>query len=265
MTVTHVGPRDQTRAFHEQALERVAAIPGVRHVAFAWGVPLTGNSWPAEIEVAGRAAASSAIVDRISLPLRAVTEDYFAVMSMRLVDGPPVPADRQRGGAARSASSTAAFVRQHLGDGVAVGRQLRFPGNDKPTHDRRRASTTRAPSGCASARNPSCTSRSARTARSPSTWSSAPPAIRWRWRRRSAPRCARIQPTVGGRARHDDGRDPPRIDRGADLRAAPARPASRSSRRCWPPSGSTACCRSRWGRGRRSWPCARRSGRAGTR
>ncbi len=51
-------PRDQTRAFHDQALERVAAIPGVRHAAFAWGVPLTGNSWPAEIEVPGRAAAS---------------------------------------------------------------------------------------------------------------------------------------------------------------------------------------------------------------
>ncbi len=87
MTVTHVGAREQSRAFHDQALERVAAIPGIRHVAFAWGVPLTGNSWPAEIEVAGRAAASSALVDRISLPLRAVTEDYFAVMSMRLVDG----------------------------------------------------------------------------------------------------------------------------------------------------------------------------------
>ena len=56
------GPR-QSRAFHEQALERVAAIPGVRHAAFAWGVPLTGNSWPAELEVVGRAAASSAIVD----------------------------------------------------------------------------------------------------------------------------------------------------------------------------------------------------------
>lgn len=44
MTVTHVGDRAQYRAFHEQGLERVAAIPGVRHAAFAWGVPLTGNS-----------------------------------------------------------------------------------------------------------------------------------------------------------------------------------------------------------------------------
>ncbi|MEO5821706.1 MAG: ABC transporter permease [Vicinamibacteraceae bacterium] len=131
MTVTHVGPRDQSRAFHEQALERVAAIPGVRHAAFAWGVPLTGNSWPAEIEVAGRAAASSAIVDRISLPLRAVTEDYFAVMSMRLVNGRLfLPTDND--GAPRAVIVNQAFVRQHLGDGVALGRQLRSPGDDKP-------------------------------------------------------------------------------------------------------------------------------------
>ena len=87
MTVTHVGDRAQGRAFHEQGLERVAAVPGVRHAAFAWGLPLTGNSWPAELEVAGRASGSSAIVDRISLPVRSVTEDYFAVMGMRLAEG----------------------------------------------------------------------------------------------------------------------------------------------------------------------------------
>jgi putative ABC transport system permease protein len=130
-TVTHVGARDQGRAFHEQALERVAAIPGVRHVAFAWGLPLTGNSWPAELEVTGRAAASSAIVDRISLPLRSVTEDYFAVMSMRLVDGRVfLPTDTE--GAPRVGIVNRAFVRQHLGEGVALGRQLRFRGDDKP-------------------------------------------------------------------------------------------------------------------------------------
>ena len=131
LTVTHVGAREQTRAFHEQALERVAAIPGVRRTAFAWGVPLTGNSWPAEFEVIGRAQASSAIVDRISLPLRAVTEDYFTVMSMRLTEGRLfLPTDNEE--APRVGIVNRAFVRQHLGDGVALGRQLRFPGDDKP-------------------------------------------------------------------------------------------------------------------------------------
>jgi putative ABC transport system permease protein len=131
MTVTHVGAREQSRAFHDQAVANVAALPGVRYAAFAWGVPLTGNSWPAELEIVGRASASSAIVDRISLPVRAVSEDYFAVMSMRLVEGRLfLPTDN--GDAPPVGIVNAAFVRRHLGGGLAIGRQLKFPGNDKP-------------------------------------------------------------------------------------------------------------------------------------
>ena len=133
MTVTHVGAGAQYRAFHDQALVDVAALPGVRRAAFAWGVPLTGNNWPAEIEVVGRAAASSAIVDRIGLPVRAVSEDYFAVMGMRLVEGRPfLPTDT--GDAPPVAIVNAAFVRRHLGGGQAVGRQIRFVGDERPPH-----------------------------------------------------------------------------------------------------------------------------------
>ena len=132
MTVTHVGDRAQYRAFHEQGLERVAALPGVSHAAFAWGVPLTGNSWPAEIEVVGRASGSSAIVDRISLPVRSITEDYFAVMGMRLVEGRPFQRSDDAD-APRVGIVNAAFVRQYLGGGPAIGQQLRFSPTDKPT------------------------------------------------------------------------------------------------------------------------------------
>ena len=44
MTVTSV-QGNKWKEFHQQALERVAAVPGVRNAAFAWGVPLTGNKW----------------------------------------------------------------------------------------------------------------------------------------------------------------------------------------------------------------------------
>jgi putative ABC transport system permease protein len=131
MTVTHVGDREQYRAFHEQGLERVAAIPGVRHAAFAWGVPLTGNSWPAEIEVVGRATGSSAIVDRISLPVRSVSEDYFAVMGMRLVDGRLfLRSDNRDAPPVGIVNET--FVRRYLGSSPPIGQQIRFSGNDKP-------------------------------------------------------------------------------------------------------------------------------------
>ena len=43
--------------FHQRALERVSALPGVQHAAFAWGVPLTGNNWPAPVEIEGQPAA----------------------------------------------------------------------------------------------------------------------------------------------------------------------------------------------------------------
>jgi putative ABC transport system permease protein len=132
MTVTHVGDRDQYRAFHELGLERVAAIPGVRHAAFAWGVPLTGNSWPAEIQIAGRATGSSAIADRISLPVRSVSEDYFAVMGMRLVDG-RLFLRSDDNDAPRVGIVNETFVRRHLGSSPPLGQHILFVGNDKPT------------------------------------------------------------------------------------------------------------------------------------
>ena len=72
--------------FHRRALERVAALPGVQHAAFAWGVPLTGNSWPGQIEIEGHPAASKPS-DRISLPLRSVTEDYFNLLGLAISAG----------------------------------------------------------------------------------------------------------------------------------------------------------------------------------
>jgi putative ABC transport system permease protein len=132
MTVTSVGPGDQSRAFHTQSLERVAALPGVRHAAYVWGLPLTGNSWPAEIEVPGRAVSSSAIVDRISLPVRSVTEDYFAVMGIRLVEGRLfLPSDNDDAPLVSIVNQT--FVRRYLGSSPPLGQQLRFPGRGKPT------------------------------------------------------------------------------------------------------------------------------------
>jgi putative ABC transport system permease protein len=86
MSVTDVQSWSNWGPFHRQALERVAAIPGVQYAAFAWGVPLTGNNWPASMDIEGQPPAAKGS-DMISLPLRAVTPDYFKLMGMGLIDG----------------------------------------------------------------------------------------------------------------------------------------------------------------------------------
>ena len=127
MTVTAV-QRGQWQQFHTQALERVSALPGVTHAAFAWGLPLTGNKWPGEIEIPGQGG-SSKLADRITVPVRSVTPDYFAALSIRLVEG---RAFRQTddGEARRVAIVNTAFARRYFG-GRAMGRAFTFPGNQK--------------------------------------------------------------------------------------------------------------------------------------
>jgi len=68
--------------FHRRALERVIGASRREVRAFAWGVPLTGNNWPATLEIEGQPAASKAS-DQISLPLRSVTQDYFKLLGCR--------------------------------------------------------------------------------------------------------------------------------------------------------------------------------------
>jgi len=72
--------------FHRRALERVAAVPGVQHSAFAWGVPLTGNNWPWAMNIEGQRAVNK-IRDRISIPVRAATPDYFTLLGQTVSQG----------------------------------------------------------------------------------------------------------------------------------------------------------------------------------
>ena len=72
--------------FHRRALERVSALPGVQYAAFAWGVPLTNNSWPATVEIEGQPIADKPS-DQLSIPLRSVSEDYFKLLNLAISNG----------------------------------------------------------------------------------------------------------------------------------------------------------------------------------
>lgn len=130
MSVTEVQGFDKWSAFHHHALERVAALPGVEHAAFAWGVPLTGNNWTGPVEIEGQPRPAKAS-DELMLPLRAVTPDYFNLVGLPITDGRDFRnSDDQK-------SPAVAIVNRALADryfphGAAIGKKLWIFGHDNP-------------------------------------------------------------------------------------------------------------------------------------
>lgn len=130
MTVTEVQGRANWGPFHRQALERVAALSGVQYAAFAWGVPLTGNNWPASMDIEGQPPPVKES-DMIALPLRAVTPDYFKLMGMTLIDGREFRStDDDK--APTVAIVNQAFTRRYFPQGNSVGRKLWLGGRNRP-------------------------------------------------------------------------------------------------------------------------------------
>ena len=116
--------------FHQLALERVSALPGVQYAAFAWGVPLTGNNWPATLEIEGQPPAIKE-TDKTALPLRAVTQDYFKLMSLAMLDGREFHSTDDRK-APNVAIVNQAFVDRYFPKTSPVGRKFWMDGRDKP-------------------------------------------------------------------------------------------------------------------------------------
>lgn len=123
MSVTAV--QGDWTAFHHHALDRVSALPGVEYAAFAWGVPLTGNSWPAMVEFEGQPLTTKAS-DLPSMPLRSVTPDYFKLLRLQILEGRDFRSTDIRG------APSVAIVNRALADryflhGGAVGKKI-YPG-----------------------------------------------------------------------------------------------------------------------------------------
>jgi putative ABC transport system permease protein len=130
MSVTEVRSFAEWTNFHKQALQRVAAIPGVQYAAFAWGVPLTGNNWPATMEIEGQPPAVKES-DKTALPLRAVTEDYFKLMGLPMLGGRDFRSNDE-GKAPSVAIVNQAFADRYFSKGDAIGRKIWLNGRDKP-------------------------------------------------------------------------------------------------------------------------------------
>lgn len=129
MSVTSV--RGDWSQYHVRALERVSALPGVQHAAFAWGVPLTGNSWPATVEIEGQPAAGKPS-DQISLPLRSVTPGYFQLLGLAISDGRDFRSTDDRK-APNVAVINKALADRYFPKANAIGKKLWLRGRQRPS------------------------------------------------------------------------------------------------------------------------------------
>ena len=108
--------------FHVRALESVSTIPGVERAAFAWGVPLTGNNWGANIAIEDWVAPSGP-TERVSVPVRSVTPDYFELLGQSIVEGRGFRSSDDRQGT-RVAVVNQTFVDRYFAGSSALGRRF---------------------------------------------------------------------------------------------------------------------------------------------
>ena len=135
MNVTDInGPNFFT--FHDRTLARISALPGVKQVAFAWGVPLTGNKWMITVKIGGESD-SGKFNDALWIPLRSVTPEYFELMGQHVLSGRNFPAshstETNRAVMPSVAVVNEAMAKRYFPKVNPIGRMLRMPGReDKP-------------------------------------------------------------------------------------------------------------------------------------
>lgn len=127
MSVTSV--QDDWADFHERAIERVAALPGVEGVAFSWGVPLTGNNWPTAVEIEGVSPDDERL--RTPIAMRAATTGYFDLLGQAITGG----RDFSRSDASDGAPVVIvnqAFVDRYLSGAAPLARRVWVRGPNQP-------------------------------------------------------------------------------------------------------------------------------------
>ncbi len=128
MSVTAV--QGKWEDFHRRALERVSALAGVQYAAFAWGVPLTGNNWPVTLEIEGQPPALKES-DKIVMPARAVTSDYFKALGLPIVAGRELRTTDSNN-SAQVAVVNQAFADRYFPGASAIGKKIWMNGRSKP-------------------------------------------------------------------------------------------------------------------------------------
>ncbi len=101
---------EQRATFMTDLIERLRALPGIRHAAFATALPLTAGDILASFPVHSGKTGATVQAHAVS---RVVTPDYFATLGIRLVEGRPFD-DRDASTSPPVVVVNRAFVREYL-------------------------------------------------------------------------------------------------------------------------------------------------------
>lgn len=120
-------------AFHERALERLRAIPGVASVGFVNRLPLAGNNPNGAVMVAGKPPSAKGEYNAYSI-YRIVGGDYFSAASIPLLKGRTFRADGTLE-AAPSVIVDETFAREQWLNDNPIGKRIKVAGMDGRTEN----------------------------------------------------------------------------------------------------------------------------------
>src|SRR5919201_1564087 len=120
---------DRSRRFYEEAMARVAAIPGVESVGLATRVPLSANYNRWEIWIAGRHQVGA---HGDTVEVTTVSPEYFKTVGVPILEGRGLTYD-DRPETQRVAIVNQTFARRFWPGESAVGKTFRTRGSEGPT------------------------------------------------------------------------------------------------------------------------------------
>jgi predicted permease len=117
----------QLAPLHQELLERLASIPGVRSASYAAMTPISGAAGSLFVDVKGFVERPE---DRRRVRLNTVTPKYFETLSTPLIAGRDFEA--ADAGRPRVAIVNEAMARYYFGTSSPLGRQFTFEGQTRP-------------------------------------------------------------------------------------------------------------------------------------
>ena len=120
-------PPDALLLTHARILERVRAVPGIRHAAQAFIVPLSGSGWNQNILIDGKEQEGN-------VNFNGVGGDYFQAMGTTLIAGRTFSSE-DRIGTPETAIVNETFARKYFGGANPIGRAFQIvqaPGEPRP-------------------------------------------------------------------------------------------------------------------------------------